>query len=46
MESLKRELREAKENYEFHKGRQEWYEASYWADIHNTLNNKLNRLEA
>ena len=38
--SLERKLREAKENYEFHKSRQEWYEASKWADIHNNINNK------
>ena len=36
--SLERKLREAKENYEFHKSRSEWYEAAKWADIYNGLN--------
>lgn len=41
--SLERQLREAKENYEFHKSRSEWYEAAKWADVHNNANNVLNK---
>lgn len=43
LEFLLRQVREAKENYEFHKSRSEWYEAAKWADVHNNANNVLNK---
>jgi hypothetical protein len=40
-EYLKDQLREAKENYLFHKSRSEWDEATKWASIHSDINNLI-----
>tara|TARA_R110002167_G_scaffold202725_1_gene406665 strand:+ start:197 stop:343 length:147 start_codon:yes stop_codon:yes gene_type:complete len=45
MESLQQQLREAEQNYTFHKSRSEWFEAGHWADIYSQINKQIHNFE-